>query len=68
MATKDQVVKEEIDRTKDKGNTQATPAEKQENKSGKTEVKNANAAGMGTMGRNDEAEGGAPKEESDGKY
>ncbi|GAC1422501.1 MAG: hypothetical protein NVS9B7_10870 [Flavisolibacter sp.] len=68
MAKKDQGLKEEIDLNKEPENSEGGPLKKSDTKTRNTEVKNANAAGLGTMGRNDETELGAPKVGEDGKY
>lgn len=53
MAKKDNDIKENVDRG-DKGDT--SKSSKQEIPPEKTEVKNANASGQGSMGRNDQEE------------
>jgi hypothetical protein len=55
MSKKDFIVKENIDRETDEKPSQVKEADKK-TEQGFTEVKNANASGLGSMGRNDETE------------
>jgi hypothetical protein len=55
MSKKDFIVKENIDREADQKPLPAKETDKK-NDDGFTEVKNANASGLGSMGRNDQGE------------
>jgi hypothetical protein len=55
MSKKDFIVKENVDREPDEKPSQVNETDKK-NEQGFTEVKNANASGLGSMGRTDASE------------